>query len=65
MDMLRGQLKALRIQHNGGALGTVTMSGGVAQFPVHGKDHEELLRAADDALYRAKQAGRNNIQAAG
>ncbi|MDP2795289.1 MAG: hypothetical protein Q8O25_14630 [Sulfurisoma sp.] len=32
---------------------------GVALFPVHGGDGEALLLAADRALYRAKETGRN------
>jgi diguanylate cyclase (GGDEF)-like protein/putative nucleotidyltransferase with HDIG domain len=37
----------------------LTMSFGVATFPLHGQSHEALLRAADQALYAAKQLGRN------
>jgi len=42
----------------------VTFSAGVAQFPKHGKDLQALYRAADDALYQAKKAGRNQVQPA-
>lgn len=35
----------------------VTISGGVACFPEDGGDAEELVSAADSALYRAKQSG--------
>jgi diguanylate cyclase (GGDEF)-like protein/PAS domain S-box-containing protein len=34
---------------------------GVVSFPMHGKSGAELLRAADSALYRAKQAGGGRI----
>jgi diguanylate cyclase (GGDEF)-like protein len=42
-------------------LGRVTVSGGVATFPDDAQDAVELLLAADSALYRAKQAGRNKV----
>lgn len=42
-------------------LGKVTISGGVACFPEDAVDGVELLRAADTALYKAKQAGRNRV----
>jgi diguanylate cyclase (GGDEF)-like protein len=41
--------------------GTVTLSGGVATFPDDAPDHEQLVRRADEALYRAKAAGKNRI----
>jgi len=40
---------------------TVTLSAGVAAFPDHGTTRDELIRAADVALYAAKQAGRNRV----
>src|ERR1700728_203962 len=40
---------------------TVTVSAGVAAFPDHGTTRDELVRAADNGLYAAKQAGRNRI----
>jgi diguanylate cyclase (GGDEF)-like protein len=42
----------------------VTVSVGVATSPADGDSPEALLEAADKALYRAKQAGRNRVEAA-
>ncbi len=42
----------------------ITLSAGVAAFPDHGGDADLLLSLADAALYRAKENGRNQIQAA-
>jgi diguanylate cyclase (GGDEF)-like protein len=39
----------------------VTISIGVADFPDHGQTRDELIKSADDALYAAKQAGRNKV----
>jgi diguanylate cyclase (GGDEF)-like protein len=40
---------------------TVTISAGAAAFPAHGKSRDEMIRAADNGLYAAKQAGRNRV----
>lgn len=42
-------------------LGKVTVSIGVAGFPVNGAGHEAVLKAADEALYQSKTAGRNRV----
>jgi diguanylate cyclase (GGDEF)-like protein len=42
-------------------LGRVTISGGVASFPMDGRMSTELISAADQALYQAKNAGRNRV----
>ncbi|MBN1515854.1 diguanylate cyclase [Candidatus Sumerlaeota bacterium] len=39
----------------------ITISLGVAVYPEHGQTGEDLLLAADSALYRAKHAGRNRV----
>jgi diguanylate cyclase (GGDEF)-like protein len=39
----------------------VTISAGVAEFPIHGETRDALVGAADAALYRAKQQGRNRV----
>jgi diguanylate cyclase (GGDEF)-like protein len=46
----------------GGQEALVTASIGVATFPNDGQDCEALLAAADAAMYRAKQSGRNMYQ---
>ncbi|ATY13485.1 GGDEF domain-containing protein [Amycolatopsis sp. AA4] len=43
----------------------VSTSMGVASYPENGVSAEQLLRAADGALLRAKQNGRNQIRVAG
>jgi diguanylate cyclase (GGDEF)-like protein len=40
---------------------TVTISAGVAALPEHGSNRDEIVRAADNALYAAKQSGRNRV----
>ena len=39
----------------------ITVSIGVANFPLHGKNGEEVTGAADHALYEAKKQGRNRV----
>ncbi|MBM4081343.1 MAG: diguanylate cyclase [Planctomycetes bacterium] len=41
--------------------GRLTISGGVALFPYDGKAGGDLIRRADENLYRAKASGRNRI----
>jgi diguanylate cyclase (GGDEF)-like protein len=41
--------------------GRLTVSGGIACFPDDAATVDELIRAADRALYRSKAAGRNTI----
>ena len=43
---------------------SATLSAGVASFPEHGDTVEELIKAADHAVYEAKAAGRNRVRAA-
>ncbi len=40
---------------------SMSISGGIAQYPLHGKTASDLLRAADAALYRAKKYQRGTI----
>ncbi len=49
---------------DGQPLGRVTISGGVAVYPEDGRDSVEVIKAADAALYRAKNGGRSRVEAA-
>jgi PleD family two-component response regulator len=42
----------------------VSFSAGVAEYPLHGGDIDAVCHAADEALYRAKEAGRARVLAA-
>jgi diguanylate cyclase (GGDEF)-like protein len=46
-------------------LGTLSITAGVAEAPRQGRDSEALYRAADDALYAGKRAGRGCVTVAG
>ena len=41
---------------------TVTVSIGVAESITHDDDVTRVIQAADEALYRAKRAGRNQVE---
>ena len=45
----------------GGTASRVTSSFGVAEFPAEASAAGQLVRAADERLFRAKQAGRNRV----
>jgi diguanylate cyclase (GGDEF)-like protein len=58
-EQLRGEVERMSVGYGGRELPGMSVSLGVAMFPEHGKTVDALLRAADDALYRAKDEGRN------
>ncbi|MDQ7006017.1 MAG: diguanylate cyclase [Acidobacteriota bacterium] len=62
-ERLREMTEAARIHHPANPpTGVVTISVGVADFnPRFPRSGEEVLRAADTALYEAKEAGRNRV----
>lgn len=60
-EQLRRTANECQIQHRGSKLERVTVSVGVACYPEHGATGEALLRSSDEALYRAKQEGRDRV----
>ena len=60
-EILRQQVQRLSVEYAGQLLGSVRVSIGVALFPDHGKTIGEVLRASDQALYRAKRDGRDRV----
>lgn len=60
-ERLREEIGRARITQDG----QVTVSLGVALYPLHTQDIDTLLPLADTALYQAKNAGRNCVRVAG
>lgn len=63
-ERLRGTVEELRIPAEGGTEVAMTISIGVATYPDHADSFAGLVARADEALYAAKQAGRNRVEAA-
>jgi len=59
-DLLE-KVRALKLTYGDRELGPVTISMGVSTYPDAGATSDELLRAADAALYAAKLAGRDRV----
>jgi diguanylate cyclase (GGDEF)-like protein len=58
-EKVRAAIAAIRVT---GVERPITMSIGIAVLPDHATDAEALERAADQALYAAKNSGRNRIE---
>ena len=63
-EQMRQGIKRLNLEYEGESLGNISVSIGVACFPQHGRDQKGILQAADEALYIAKEKGRNRVIAA-
>ena len=64
-ESFRASVKKLDLQYRNEPIGRITASFGVALFPAHAEDADSLIRAADEALYQAKNAGRDRVVAGG
>jgi diguanylate cyclase (GGDEF)-like protein len=59
-EQWRKSINKLKINSNGTKF-NISFSAGIAAFPANGKNIEEVMQAADKALYQAKALGRNCI----
>ncbi len=58
-EQLRQGIQKIPVDHAGRKLAPVTISLGIAGCPEHGTTVEEILLAADKAMFHAKQEGRD------
>jgi two-component system cell cycle response regulator len=64
-EAVRAALHAIRVPAPAGGTIGVTASIGVAGFPADAADGEALIARADEAVYRAKAAGKDRVEMAG
>jgi diguanylate cyclase (GGDEF)-like protein len=64
-EQMRRAIRETNLTHAGQTLPGPTASFGVAVYPANGAKPAELLKAADQALYQAKQQGRDRVCVAG
>lgn len=61
-ERLREAIASHPFPHREGQpFGFLSISGGIASFPDHERSIQGVIRLADEALYRAKESGRNRI----
>jgi diguanylate cyclase (GGDEF)-like protein/PAS domain S-box-containing protein len=61
MESIRREIESLALPYRDQEISNITVSIGIAVSPAHGASADELLHAADQALYRAKREGRDQV----
>ncbi len=64
-EELRAAVEGITVRYGEKTLPRITISVGLSVFPAHGNMPQDLLKAADNALYDAKARGRNQVCIAG
>jgi diguanylate cyclase (GGDEF)-like protein len=64
-EQIREGVEGMEVPVSEGEPLKVTVSIGVAGFPEHGASTDELVKKADEALYKAKREGKNRVELAG
>lgn len=60
-EKIRNHIQAHKFYFNNKSYAPITLSIGIAVFPHDGKTTSTLLKQADEALYQAKDQGRNQV----
>lgn len=60
-EKIRKAVQSLDLPVNGKTV-KITISVGVASYPINATDKQSLIEAADEALYLAKEGGRNQVR---
>jgi diguanylate cyclase (GGDEF)-like protein len=60
-ERVRRSIEKTAFKVDGGLTTHVTASIGIAAYPEHGKTKEELLRIADESMYKSKKMGKNRV----
>ncbi len=60
-EELRRIISSMTVQWSGQIISNLSVSLGVACYPIHGTTWQQALKAADKALYTAKHAGRKQV----
>lgn len=63
-DQMREEIRRLPMQYQDRPISSITISIGVASFPQDGNTMKAVLKAAESALYKAKQEGRDRVETA-
>lgn len=59
-NRIRREVEEMRVANEDRSIG-ITLSGGVAAYPIDATSAADLVKLADEAMYRAKSFGKNNI----
>lgn len=60
-EEIRVLIQSITLIYGGNLLPPITISAGISIFPNDGDDAESILKKADDALFQAKNKGRNQV----
>lgn len=60
-ESIREGIKHIKILKDDKPIPNITISIGISIFPTHGETQAKVIKAADKALYQAKEAGRDRV----